>query len=66
VYRTVGLPAFATWRAVNRTPERLAIRYEATRPILRTLVDVGVFGRRGVSKAWRDLCGVDAKGNPVA
>jgi hypothetical protein len=66
VYRTVGLPAFATWRAAHRTPQRLALRYDATRPILRSLLDIGAFGARGVPKGWRDLCGVDADGEPRA
>jgi hypothetical protein len=66
VYRTVGLPAFATWRAANRTPQRLAIRYEATRPILRSLIEIDAFDGRGVPKAWRALCGVDREGRPVA
>jgi hypothetical protein len=66
VYATVGLPAFPTWRAANHTPQRRAIRYEATRPILRTLVELDVFGPAGVSRGWRDLCGVDRHGAPVA
>jgi hypothetical protein len=66
VYATVGLPAFATWRAANRTPQRRAIRYEATRPILRTLLELDGFGRGGVPRGWRDLCGVDRGGHAVA
>jgi hypothetical protein len=65
VYRTVGLPAFATWRAAHRTPQRLALRHDATRPILRTLIDVGAFRAGHVPKAWRELCGVDRHGTPV-
>jgi hypothetical protein len=66
VYRTVGLPGFATWRAAHRTPQRRQLRFDATRPILRTLLDVGAFRRGRVPKAWRDLCGVDRRGEPVA
>jgi hypothetical protein len=66
VYRTVGLPAFPTWRAAHRTPQRRQIRHDATRPILRTLLDVGVFRAGRVPKGWRDLCGVDRSGLPPA
>jgi hypothetical protein len=65
VYRTVGLPAFPTWRAAHRTPQRRQIRFDATRPILRTLLDVGVFRAGRVPKGWRDLCGVDRAGRPL-
>lgn len=66
VYRSVGLPAMATWRAAHRTPQRLKIRYDATRPILATLLDVGVLKRGRVPKGWRMLCGVDRRGEPVS
>lgn len=65
VYSAVGLPGWPTWRAVNRTPERLAVRYHATRNILRTLLDTGVFRPGRVSRGWRKLCGVDRFGEPV-
>jgi len=65
VYRTVGLPAMETWRAVQRTPERLALRYDATRPILDALLDAGVLRRGRIPKGWRELCGVDRRGAPV-
>jgi hypothetical protein len=65
VYAAVGLPGWKTWRAVNRTPERLAVRYHATRNILRTLLDTGVFERGRVPRGWRALCGVDRFGEPV-
>ena len=64
VYATIGLPTWDTWKAVNRTPERLAIRYEATRPVLRVLQDAGVF-RGDVPKSWQETCGVDATGEPI-
>jgi hypothetical protein len=57
VYTTIGLPP-ETWADVQQLPARVALRHEATRPVLETLVDAGVFGRGGVPSAWRDLCGV--------
>jgi predicted metal-dependent hydrolase len=65
VYAAAGLPGWKTWRAVNRTPERLAVRYQATRSILRTLLDTGVFKLGRVPRGWRKLCGVDRFGEPV-
>jgi hypothetical protein len=65
VYRVVGLPGFRTWRAAHRTPQRVALRHEATRPILRTLLDVGALQAGRVPRAWRALCGVNRHGNPV-
>lgn len=66
VYASVGLPPWRTWWAAARTPERVAIRHEATRPILATLVEHGVFEGVPVSLPWRRLCGVDRRGRPVA
>ena len=65
VYETIGLPGWETWRAANRTPRRVGLRHEATRPILRALFDAGVLKPGRVPKPWRRLCGVDAKGEPV-
>lgn len=65
VYATVGLPTWDTWKAANRSPERLALRYDATRPVLRVLQDAGVF-RGDVPKAWQETCGVDAAGAPLS
>jgi hypothetical protein len=59
VYETVGLPGWETWKAVNRTPERIAVRHQAARPILAALQDAGILSRRRVPKAWRTLCGLD-------
>ncbi len=64
VYRAVGLPAWKTWRAVNRSPRRQALRHEATRPVLRAVMDAGIFRPGRIPKGWRSLCGVDAQGNP--
>jgi hypothetical protein len=57
VYATVGLPAFDTWRRAKRSPGRVAMRHEATRPVLDAVVASGAFGRRGVPKVWRELTG---------
>ena len=43
VYSTVGLPAWPTWRAVNRSAGRTAMRHRALRPLLTQLIDAGVF-----------------------
>lgn len=64
VYRAVGLPAWKTWFAVNRSPRRRALRHEATRPVLRALIDAGVYRPGRIPKGWRTLCGVDAHGKP--
>ncbi len=66
VYATVGLPAFETWKRANRTPSRIALRNEATRPIVRILLDAGGLRRGRVPKAWRELAGVDPGGEPIA
>lgn len=65
VYAVVGLPRWSTWRAVNRTPERLDLKHRALRPLLDTLVDIGVFRRGRIPGGWRGLCGVDHHGTPV-
>jgi hypothetical protein len=57
VYKTVGLPAFSTWKRANQTPARIALRQQATRPILDTLVAAGVFKGNRIPKAWRQLTG---------
>ena len=61
VYETVGLDGWATWKAVNKTPERIAIRQEATRPILGALIDAGMIDARRVPKGWQKLCGVPGR-----
>ena len=65
VYASIGLPAWETWKAVNRTPERIAIRHESTRPVVKALVDGGVLKPGRIPKRWQDLAGVDADGSPV-
>src|SRR5205085_2548516 len=42
VYSSVGLPGWETWKAVRRSPSRIALRHAATRPILATLLATGV------------------------
>jgi hypothetical protein len=66
VYAAIGLPAWETWKRVNRTPQRIGLRHEALRPVLKALLDAGVFRGDRVNKGWRDLCGVDAAGRPFA
>jgi P-aminobenzoate N-oxygenase AurF len=66
VYKTVALPGMDTWRAVNRTPQRVALRHEATRAVLRALCDAGVFAGARIPAPWQRLCGVDAHGAPAA
>jgi hypothetical protein len=64
VYRAIGLPAWKTWRDVNRSPRRRALRHEATRPVLEALLDAGVYRPGRIPRGWRSLCGVDAHGRP--
>jgi hypothetical protein len=65
VYATVDLPTWKTWKAAKNTPARKAIKYAASRPILKALVDGGVFAKGSIPKGWRKLCGVDANGTPL-
>lgn len=65
VYGVIGLPTWETWKAANRTPQRIAIRHQATRNVLAALLDAGVLKKGRVPRAWRDLCGVDRDGEPV-
>ena len=66
VYATVGLPTWKTWRAVNRTRGRTALRHRALKPLLDTLLDAGVFAGNRIPKGWRLAAGVDRHGLPVA
>jgi hypothetical protein len=66
VYETVGLPGWKTWRRANKTPQRLQMRYDACRGVLRAMVDAGVLKAGRIPRAWRRLCGVDRQGQPVA
>jgi hypothetical protein len=66
VYATVGLPAWQTWKAVNRSAGRTALRHRALRPLLTTLLDAGAFRGGHVPKGWRRACGVDERGRDIA
>jgi len=65
VYATVGLPTWKTWRAVNRSPGRTALRHRALRPLLNPLLDAGSFRGGRVPKGWRIAAGVDRHGRDV-
>jgi hypothetical protein len=66
VYAAVGLPTWRTWRRARRSAARVSVRHEATRPIVKALLDTGVFGAGRVPRPWRRLAGVDRAGAPVA
>ena len=66
VYETVGLPGMATWKKVRNDPTRVALRHEATRPVLAKLIDAGILRAGRVPRAWRSLCGVDRHGVALA
>jgi hypothetical protein len=65
VYKTIGLPMWRTWRRANRSPSRVAMRHEATRPILAACLDAGIFRPGAIPRGWRKLCGVDEQGQPL-
>jgi P-aminobenzoate N-oxygenase AurF len=65
VYGTVGLPTWATWKAVNRSAGRTAMRHRALRPLLTPLLEAGVFRGGRVPRGWQIACGVDRAGRPV-
>ncbi|MGH9170909.1 MAG: diiron oxygenase [Acidimicrobiales bacterium] len=64
VYPVVGLPAWRTWRGANRTPQRVAMRHAATRPIVAALQDAGAFKGARIPSAWRSLAGVPRRAQP--
>ena len=66
VYGTVGLPTWATWRAVNRSAGRTALRHRALRPLLTPLLEAGAFVGGRVPRGWRIACGVDRAGRAAA
>ncbi len=65
VYATVGLPAWKTWRAVNRSAQRTAQRHRALRPLLNPLVDAGVFRGGRIPRGWQEAAGVDRQGRDL-
>jgi hypothetical protein len=65
VYETVGLEGWATWKQAKATPERVALRHRAARPVLAALLDGGLFAQGRVPRAWQRVCGVGPAGEPV-
>lgn len=65
VYGVVGLPTWGTWRRARSTPQRVALRHRATRPVLEVVLSAGAVKRGSVPSAWRRLCGVDREGRPL-
>jgi P-aminobenzoate N-oxygenase AurF len=65
VYAAVGLPTWATWKAVNRSAGRTAMRHRALRPLLTPLLETDVFRGGRVPKGWRVACGVDRAGRAI-
>ena len=65
VYGAVGLPTWATWKAVNRSAGRTAMRHRALRPLLTPLLEAGVFRGGRVPKGWQVACGVDRAGRAI-
>jgi hypothetical protein len=65
VYQAIGLPGWRTWRAANASPARVALRHEATRPVLAAVVQAGIFAPGRIPRGWRDLCGLSAAGQPA-
>lgn len=57
VYETVGLPGWDTWKAVKASPQRVAMRHEATRPVLDALIAAGAINPNRIPRAWRHLTG---------
>ena len=66
VYAVAGLPTWKTWNAVQKLPRRVALRHQATRPVLAALIDAGSIRRGRVQRPWRALCAVDRNGDPLA
>ena len=66
VYATIGLPTWETWRRVNRSPGRTALRHRALRPLLTPLLEAGAFRGGRVPRGWRLACGVDRHGHDIA
>jgi hypothetical protein len=65
VYKTVDLPMWKTWKAVQQLPRRIELRKTVTRPVLAALLDAGAFRRGRIPRGWRSLCGVDRNGVPT-
>jgi P-aminobenzoate N-oxygenase AurF len=65
VYASVGLPTWKTWKAVNRTPGRTALRHKALRPLLTALTEADVFHRGRIPRGWRAAAGVNRRGREL-
>jgi predicted metal-dependent hydrolase len=65
VYATVGLPAWATWRRARRTSQRVELRQQCARAVLRPLMEAGIIKAGRVPAPWRKVAGVDRRGNPL-
>lgn len=65
VYETVGLPGWKTWKAANASPQRLALKHQALRPLVDALVSAGALRIGHIPGAWRKVAGVDARNRPV-
>jgi len=66
VYGTVGLPTWKTWRRVNGSPGRTALRHRALRPLLTPLLEAGAFRGGRIPKGWQRACGVDRRARDIA
>lgn len=64
VYEAASLPRWATWWAANHTTQRGALRQQATLPVLRALVEAGIFRPGRVPGGWQRLCSVNSDGVP--
>lgn len=62
VYTAVGLPAWPTWKAVNRSPGRTSLRHRALRPLLAQMLEGGALRPGRIPKGWQRACGVDRLG----
>jgi hypothetical protein len=66
VYATVGLPAWGTWKTVNRSAGRTALRHRALRPLFTQLLEAGVFIGNRIPNGWQRAAGVDRHGKDAA
>jgi hypothetical protein len=65
VYEVIGLPGWETWRAANRTPNRIDMRQRSLRPLLGALIDAKALAPGRIPRAWQKVCGVDSYGKPA-
>jgi hypothetical protein len=65
IYASVGLPGWKTWRKASTSPQRLALRHEATRNVLRQVIDAGFIDEQKVPRSWQRLCGVTRRNQPA-